>query len=211
MMSVSEALNIANQDLVELQAAEAAHREEMAAQDENIKLAKESLDNYNTALAKKTEATNQVSEAEAAYQESVQYTITKNGEAMSAFNSMSESQQQVAMDSQCSKFHEGRYEQYHQSQMDMFEEFDRGTDVSTSVLLENMASQVEGVKNWEENLVMLSDTAINKNLLQYLMNMGPEGAEYVRAFASMTEPEMEKANDLWEEAIDIQELTNGWA
>jgi len=211
MMSVSEALNIANQDLLELQAAEATHREEMAAQDENIKLAKESLDSYNAALAEKKEATNQASEAEAAYREGTQYTIIKNGEAMNAFNSMSEAQQQTAMDlTNAVNSMKENMSNIITSQMDMFSAFDASIDLSTTDLLNNMQSQVDGVRAWEENLVALSDTAINKNLLQYLMDMGPDGAGYVQLFASMTTEEMDKANELWEDSIDIKELTNGW-
>ena len=73
-----------------------------------------------------------------------------------------------------------------------------------------MRSQVKGVENWEKNISDLSDTAINRNLLQHLIDMGPEGAGYVELFAGMTEEEMAEANELWEDAIDIQDMTNTW-
>ena len=96
------------------------------------------------------------------------------------------------------------------SQMDMFSAFNASVDLSTSDLLANMRSQVEGVEEWEKNISTLGDTAINKNLLQYLIDMGPSGAGYVQLFASMTEEELAEANSLWEDAIDIQNMTNTW-
>lgn len=61
------------------------------------------------------------------------------------------------------------------SQMDMFEEFDAGTQISTENLLANMQSQIDGATAWEQNLSALADRGINQGILQKLSEMGPQG------------------------------------
>lgn len=94
------------------------------------------------------------------------------------------------------------------SQMSMFEEFNGGAEVSTDELLKNMQSQIDGVTNWETNLTTLADRGINQGLLQYLLEMGPKGANYVQAFVNMSDKEFARANELWEQSADIKGLTN---
>lgn len=95
-----------------------------------------------------------------------------------------------------------------QSQMSMFEEFNGGVELSTTELLNNMQSQIDGVTNWESNLAMLADRGINQSLLQYLVDMGPKGANYVKTFANMTESEFEQANSMWQQGLDVQGMAN---
>lgn len=91
------------------------------------------------------------------------------------------------------------------NQMNMFEKFDEGTKLSTSELLNNMQSQLDGVANWADNMALLADRGINQNLLAYLAELGPEGAGYVATFASMSDEELKKANDMWQESLDMKE------
>lgn len=107
-----------------------------------------------------------------------------------------------------------------QSQMDIFAQFQQASAVETETILSNMQSQVDGFNAWGQNLADLANSTktttdgmqvtINKGLLQHLANMGPEGAGYVAAFNSMTGDELAKANSLWEQSVDIQEMTTGW-
>ncbi|MCR1842753.1 phage tail tape measure protein [Murimonas intestini] len=92
-----------------------------------------------------------------------------------------------------------------ESQMNMFEEFSAGTEISTYDLLHNMQSQIDGVTNWADNLNVLSQRGINEGLLQHLAEMGPEGANYVAAFARMSDDELQKASSMWEESLDIKD------
>lgn len=94
------------------------------------------------------------------------------------------------------------------SQMSMFEEFNGGAAVSTDELLKNMQSQIDGVTNWEANLTTLADRGINQGLLQYLLEMGPKGANYVQAFVNMSDEEFARANSLWAQSVDIKGFTN---
>ena len=107
---------------------------------------------------------------------------------------------------------------YLQQTGQMFQEFSAGTTLSTQELLNNFQSQVDGVKTWEENLTTLMNTAketsdgvsvsLDEGLIQYLANMGPEGAGYVQTFVNMSGDELAKANELWSEKIDIEGFTN---
>lgn len=107
-----------------------------------------------------------------------------------------------------------------QSQMDIFSQFQQASAVETETILNNMQSQVDGFNSWGENLSQLANSTktttdgmqvtINKELLQYLAQMGPEGAGYIEAFNSMTGDELAKANSLWKQSIDIQNMTTQW-
>ncbi|MEY8515321.1 hypothetical protein AALC25_00065, partial [Lachnospiraceae bacterium 29-84] len=82
--------------------------------------------------------------------------------------------------------------------VDLFEKF--GSDVkkvSTTKLLRNMKSQIEGVENWRESLQKLAEKGLEDGLLKKLEDMGPDGAKYVDAFIRMTEKELEEANSIF--------------
>lgn len=91
-----------------------------------------------------------------------------------------------------------------ENQMNMFEEFNGGAEISTQKLLDNMQSQIDGVSKWADNMGELSERGINDNLLTHLAEMGPEGANYVAAFAKMSDDELKKASDMWAESLDMK-------
>ena len=93
------------------------------------------------------------------------------------------------------------------SQMNLFAQFEEQTAVSKEELLANMQSQIDGVTNWAENMESLADRGINQGLLQKLAQMGPEGSAYVSAFVEMTDEELEKANDLFVDAMTLKSET----
>lgn len=93
------------------------------------------------------------------------------------------------------------------SQINLFSEFNGAAELSTEELLANMQTQVEGVRQWSENLETLAERGISQGLLQHLANMGPEGAGYVSTFVNMTEEELQKANELYENAMCLPDET----
>lgn len=211
LMSTSEALMLANQDLNNLVAEEDKHRATLETQDQKLAESKAVLDEYSTSLDNNAAATGRVSEANAGYQEVSKLSIEDVSRAMEAFNSLSESQQQTALDLESAvSAMEENIKSTIQSQMDMFSQFDASLDLTTQDLLSNMQSQVDGVTTWGENINALSKSTIDDGLLAYLRDMGPEGAGYVSLFASMSEDELAKANELWDQAMDIQGLTTEW-
>lgn len=95
-----------------------------------------------------------------------------------------------------------------ESQMNMFDEFDAGTKISSEKLLENMQSQIEGVTNWADNMAYLADRGVNQGILDKLAEMGPQGTTYVEAFANMTDEQLQQANDMWSQSLDMKEGVN---
>lgn len=87
------------------------------------------------------------------------------------------------------------------NQMNLFDEFQSKSQLTTDELLKNMQSQVDGITKWSENLSLLGERGINQGLLQYLADMGPEGAAYVATFVEMTDEELKKANLLYEQSL----------
>lgn len=129
--------------------------------------------------------------------------------AIPSWNSLSAEQRQTAEKvAQAYRDMEAAVTNSINSQMSMFEEFNGGAEVSTDELLKNMQSQIDGVTNWETNLTTLADRGINQGLLQYLLEMGPKGSNYVQAFVNMSDKEFKRANELWEQSADIKGLTN---
>lgn len=94
------------------------------------------------------------------------------------------------------------------SQMNMFEEFNAGTEISSEKLLANMKSQIEGVTNWADNMAVLAERGVNQGILDKLAEMGPQGSSYVQAFSQMTDEQLKQANEMWSQSLDMKEGVN---
>lgn len=98
---------------------------------------------------------------------------------------------------------------------DLLSEFKLDEDVTPESILENMKSQVEGVKDWMEDLEKLGDRdGTHAGLVEYLRNMGVSGASQVKAFVKMTNSEFKKAVGYFEESGTLMGqtlLNNMWA
>ena len=88
-----------------------------------------------------------------------------------------------------------------ESSIDIFSEFDKKTELTGDKLLENMRSQVSGVKEWANNLKTLASRGIEKGLLQKLSELGPQGFEKVNAFVQMSDEQLKEANGLYAESL----------
>lgn len=88
-------------------------------------------------------------------------------------------------------------------QMDLFTEFKGEMELTTDELLANMQSQIDGITQWADNLAALADRGINQGLLKSLEDMGPAGAGYVATFVTMTDEELQKANELYAKSISL--------
>lgn len=92
-------------------------------------------------------------------------------------------------------------------QINLFSEFSGKAELTTAELLNNMQSQVNGISQWADNMEELAERGIDRGLLQHLANMGPEGAAYVSAFVKMSDEELKKAGDLFEQALTLPDET----
>lgn len=84
-----------------------------------------------------------------------------------------------------------------EQQMDIFSEFNMKTEITGDQMLANMRSQVQGVAQWAANLQMLAARGIDQGLLAKLSELGPQGYEKVAAFVSMTDAQLQEANQLY--------------
>ena len=103
-----------------------------------------------------------------------------------------------------------------ESQMNIFDKFEAKAAMSKEELLSNMKSQIDGMTSWATNMDKLSTMGIDKGLYQKLAEMGPQGAQYVGAFASMTAEEMARANDMWAQSLVLPgniagQITQSWS
>lgn len=186
----------------EIQAKSQVQRSEKALEelDQQIKATQESIDGFTTEYAETMEYiedTEELATATAATQELGNAAETTGGqitgmsaEAQQAYQEMAENLNETIT-----------------SQMSLFEEFDAKSELSTQQLLANMESQVEGISQWSDNIKELADRGIDQGLLQTLAEMGPEGAGYVKTFVSMTDEELQKANDLYKESLTLPDET----
>lgn len=94
-----------------------------------------------------------------------------------------------------------------QNQISLFAEFKGQMELTSKELLDNMQSQVDGITQWADNMETLAERGIDQGLLQHLADLGPEGAGYVATFVSMTDEELQKANELFEQTLSIPDET----
>ena len=211
IVTVTEALRQMADDERELNDAKQTAKDSQKEINDAIKEANAEMEPYMSYLSDMTEETNNNTSAKTEATEQSSVSITMAGQELEAYQNLSVSQQELAVNVTNSVLTmQENVQSALKSQMDMFEEFDAGTQISTENLLANMQSQVDGVTAWEQNLSALADRGINQGILQKLSEMGPQGSGYVAAFNSMTDEELKKANDLWSQSVDIQGMTNEW-
>lgn len=218
MMTVSEALRQMEEDEKNLTAAQGEYKESLDAANDSIDAANESMAPYTDylngmtdATKNNTDATNANTEAKQTAAGQSQISIETAGQELQAYNNLSQGQQDLAVNvTNAVLTMQENVQSALESQMNMFEEFDGGVQLSTEKMLSNMQSQIDGVTTWEQNLSTLADRGIRDGLLQKLAEMGPQGAGYVQTFANMTDEELKKANELWDQSVDIKGMTNDW-
>lgn len=81
------------------------------------------------------------------------------------------------------------------------------SQVTVDSILENMQSQVTGVKKWQENIQMLASRGLSQGLIEKLKGMGTDGADYVDQFIKMTSEEIQKANNLFAQSENLTSQT----
>ena len=91
------------------------------------------------------------------------------------------------------------------SQMNIFDEFERKTDLTAEEVLKNMQSQVDGVAEWSANLEKLALRGIDQGLLMHLAELGPKGFEYVNAFVQMSGEQLDRAGVLYQQSLIVPE------
>ncbi|WP_438310794.1 tape measure protein [Sporosarcina sp. FA9] len=105
---------------------------------------------------------------------------------------------ELRVNDELAKTSESRYKDILNS-FGIFDKFDAAPKQTGDELLENMQSQVDGIKNWEEEITKLSHKAIDEGLLAELRKMGPKALPQLLALNSMTEDQLTNYSSLYQE------------
>ena len=95
----------------------------------------------------------------------------------------------------------------------IFDEFNAGQEISTEEMLKNLESQEQGMEKWRDNLKVLAGAAgegMTDEFFQYLVEMGPQGANAVEELADAFrngEPEFKEICDKYKNVLMMQDNT----
>lgn len=89
------------------------------------------------------------------------------------------------------------------SNFDIFEKFDKETELTGDELLENMESRIHGTREWQSGISELIAKGLNEGLAKKLMEEGTASYEKVKAMLEWSESEIDKANALFMQSTTI--------
>lgn len=174
-----------------------------------IQSAEEYTGGWDAALGGATETIKAVVEAQALSNAEADNTTSKLGEEITAFNGLSESQQQLAIDISNSVLTmQQNLQSSVEQQMGLFDTLNTGVETSMAEIIEGLDSQITGVEDWERNLNTLIDWGINQDLLQTLIEAGPQTGSAVQAMIDAGSEEVGKLSEKWKLKESVMNLTN---
>lgn len=88
-----------------------------------------------------------------------------------------------------------------QNNLNLFDEFNGGAEISAEQLMQNLESNLDGMASWSDDIKTLADRGVNKGLIKTLQKAGPQSASKIKALLSMSQPELKKYSDMWEECM----------
>lgn len=172
-------------------------------------MSKDGLILLNEEIAKLTENTAAATEGINAEKTAAEENTVKMGEQITAFQNLSATQQQLAIDITNSVLTmQSNLQNSVQTQLGLFDQLDTGVETSMADILAGLDSQIIGVEQWENNLNTLISWGINQDLLQQLIEAGPKTGSAVQAIVDAGEGEIGKLNEKWSMKEDILNLTN---
>lgn len=85
------------------------------------------------------------------------------------------------------------------SQLSLFKKFESQSENTKQGLLDNLQSQVGGLKDWENTLESLRKRGVAKGLIEELQEAGVDSLADIKLLNSMTDTELNKYVSLWKE------------
>lgn len=85
------------------------------------------------------------------------------------------------------------------SQLSLFKKFESQSENTKQSLLDNLQSQVSGLKDWENTLESLRKRGVAKGLIEELQEAGVDSLADIKLLNSMTDTELNKYVSLWKE------------
>lgn len=174
-----------------------------------IQSAEEYTGGLNATLSSMAGTITTATEAQALSNAEADNTTSKLGEEITAFNGLSESQQQLAIDISNSVLTmQQNLQSSVEQQMGLFDTLNTGVETSMAEIIEGLDSQITGVEDWERNLNTLIDWGINQDLLQTLIEAGPQTGSAVQAMIDAGSEEVGKLSEKWKLKESVMNLTN---
>ena len=81
----------------------------------------------------------------------------------------------------------------------LFDEFNGTSDLTSDDLLNNLQSQVDGLRQWENNLDNLSSRGIGKDMLKELQDLGPKAAGEIQLMTEMSDEQLSEYVSLFKD------------
>lgn len=85
------------------------------------------------------------------------------------------------------------------SQLSLFKKFESQSENTKQGLIDNLQSQVSGLKDWENTLESLRKRGVAKGLIEELQEAGVDSLADIKLLNSMTDTELNKYVSLWKE------------
>lgn len=85
------------------------------------------------------------------------------------------------------------------SSMNLFDPFEAKTEQTTASLLDNLKSQVTGLKEWSGNLKDLENRGVSADMMEELRGMGVSAAGEIQLMTQMTDEELDQYVSLWKQ------------
>lgn len=85
------------------------------------------------------------------------------------------------------------------SQLSLFKKFESQSKNTKQSLIDNLQSQVSGLKDWENTLESLRKRGVAKGLIEELQESGVDSLADIKLLNSMTDTELDKYVSLWKE------------
>jgi len=89
-----------------------------------------------------------------------------------------------------------------QNALDPFGKFETKTEMTSAQVLENMQSQLQGMRQWGDNVNSLVGR-VSEDILQYIYDLGPQSYDLVNAMAHMTDEQIQTMNELYTQQLNI--------
>lgn len=194
----------------ELSVQYAALSESIAGHEQAVADDTAALDGNTEATGANTEATGANAEAHSGAQEAVDQAKGSVDQMTAAWDGLSASEQKNAQDFVTAVDNMIENASRSIKSVDWFGDLGDSAANAKNVLVANLDGQIAAITKWREDLNYLADQGINQDLLQYLLDMGPTGADYVATFRSMSADELALVGDKWTEAMSLADLTTGW-
>lgn len=214
MLSAKDALSAVNEGMAALSDEQAGFSDEIARQEEAVSSAEEDLSVYRNAMDNLTGSTDEATGAAAGLNDELKKTSEGSGDFLSAFEGIDNSLQEKSV-SIANSLLEMRdsVQNSVQSQIDIFAEYAEQTEISADEVLQNMRDNAQAIQEWGDNLAAITEetkttadglqVTLDEGIIEYLANLGPEGAAMIQAFRDMSAEEWQEVNETVGGIMDV--------